>query len=130
MDKGKMNRVTIGITVMILLAVFLFLGYPLLNLDREEIVLPGENSASDISDPGEGAGGGNAVQRVEVTAETVGRVVDTLTRPESYSRTMTLTTFWSGGSGTITVESAVSGELVRTDLTLPGGQVRHMLRTD
>ena len=56
MDKGKMNRVTIGITVMILLAVFLFLGYPLLNLDREEIVLPGENSASDISDPGEGAG--------------------------------------------------------------------------
>ena len=29
MDKGKMNRVTIGITVMILLAVFLFLGYPL-----------------------------------------------------------------------------------------------------
>ena len=65
MDKGKMNRVTIGITVMILLAVFLFLGYPLLNLDREEIVLPGENSASDISDPGEGAGGGNAVQRVE-----------------------------------------------------------------
>ena len=130
MDKGKMNRVTIGITVMILLAVFLFLGYPLLNLDREEIVLPGENSASDISDPGEGAGGGNAVQRVEVTAETVGRVVDTLTRPESYSRTMTLTTFWSGGSGTITVESAVSGELVRTELTLPGGQVRHMLRTD
>ena len=83
LDKGKMNRVTIGITVMILLAVFLFLGYPLLNLDREEIVLPGENSASDISDPGEGAGGGNAVQRVEVTAETVGRVVDTLTRPES-----------------------------------------------
>ena len=37
-----MNRVTIGITVMILLAVFLFLGYPLLNLDREEIVLQGK----------------------------------------------------------------------------------------
>ena len=130
MDKGKMNRVTIGITVMILLAVFLFLGYPLLNPGREEIVLPEESPSSDVSEAGGGAGGGNAVQRVEVMAENVGSVVATLTRPEAYSRVMVLTTFWNGGSGTVTVKSAVSGDLVRTDLTLPGGQVRHMLRTD
>ena len=72
LDKGKMNRVTIGITVMILLAVFLFLGYPLLDLDRENCPSRGKFLPLTYRIPAKGQSG-NAVTAREVTAETVGR---------------------------------------------------------
>lgn len=129
MDKGKMGTVTIGVTVIILLTVFLFILYASFNQDRPQIVLPEESGYSDVTSPGSAENGTDSVTRVEVTTETVQNVIATLNRPEAYLRTITITTCWSGGEGTVTVNSYVSGESVRMDTVLAGGQVRHTIRT-
>lgn len=118
----------IGITVVILLTVFLLIGYTSIHRGQPQIVLPEESSASDLSTPGEEDGENRAVARVEVSPETVQAVIATLKRPEAYLRTITVTTYWSGGSGSASVDVSVSGDTIRMDTTLPGGQIRHTLR--
>lgn len=64
---------------------------------------------------------------VEVTPETVQAAIETLHRPEAYSRTVTVEYLWTGGSGTIELSTAVSAPWTRVDRTLPDGQVRHSI---
>ena len=130
MDKGKMGTVTIVVTVIILMMVFLFLLFTSVNHKQPQITLPEEPNSADVTVPGEIENNGTPVTRVEVTPDTVQNVIATLTRPENYWRTITITTYWSGGSGVTTVNSYVFGDAVRTDTVLPGGQVRHTVRAD
>ena len=51
----------------------------------------------------------------------------TLSRPLEYRRTVTVEQLWTGGSGTYETAVAVSGGWTRTDRTLAGGRVRHVL---
>lgn len=129
MDKGKMNSVTILITVIILLLVFVFIAYAAFNRDRPQIVLPDENAASGLLQSDDGGESGNTVTKVEINPETVQRAIATLQRPEAYSRTLTITTYWSGGSGAVTVDTYAVAGYMRMDMSLPSGQTRHMIRT-
>ena len=129
MDKGKMGIVTIGITVAILIAVFLFVTFTSVNRDRPQITLPTEESASDHLNSGQEENQAEPISKVDVTPTTVQDVIETLYRPESYMRTITLTTFWSGGQGTTMVESYIHEGCARFDMFLPGGQIRHTIRT-
>ncbi len=70
---------------------------------------------------------GGALTVVEVTPETVQAAIETLHRPEAYSRTVTVEYLWTGGSGTIELSTAVSAPWTRVDRTLPDGQVRHSI---
>lgn len=66
--------------------------------------------------------------QIAVTPETVQRVIETLSRPESYQRTVTVRYFWQeGGSGS--VESTVSclAPYTRIDTRLPDGLIRHCI---
>ena len=55
-----------------------------------------------------GAPGPDTLDRVEVTSETVQAVISTLARPETYSRYITIETFWeNGGHAVYTILSAV-----------------------
>ena len=129
MHKRKMGTVPVIVTVIILVMVFLFLLYASLSHRQPQITLPAEQDSTDLTVPGEPGADGDPVTRVEVTPETVQNVIATLDRPEHYWRAMTITTYWSGGSGMTTVQAYVRGDMIRMDTTLPGGQVRHMVHT-
>lgn len=78
--------------------------------------------------PGQTAGG-DQLQRVEITPETVQTVIaQTLKRPETYSRTVTVTTY--RGDGTADAQTSrvyVSGGWSRTETDLSGGGIRYTI---
>lgn len=56
-------------------------------------------------------------QALVVTADTVQAVLETLRRADSYSRSLTVESFWSGGSSSQTIEVAVSGGSTRLNIS-------------
>lgn len=70
--------------------------------------------------------GQEAIRRVEVTPETVQRVVERLARPDSYSRTIMIERFWSDGSGQAVAQVRVADSWVRIDTSEP----RHVITGD
>ena len=88
------------------------------------IVLP--EGPADSSGVNSGSGP-ESVSVVEITPETVQIAIATLSRPASYSRSQTVETFWSGGSGQSVSQVYVSGGRTRLDTQLPDGSIRHML---
>ncbi len=58
-----------------------------------------------------------AIRRVEVTPETVQRVIERLSRPESYRRTITVVRYWGDSNGQSVVESGTAGDWTRLDET-------------
>ena len=64
---------------------------------------------------------------ISVTPETVQAAIGSLSRPAAYRRTVTVEQIWSGGSGTSETSVVVRDGFTRTDRTLPGGQVRHII---
>ena len=82
--------------------------------DTASVSLP--SAAPESARPG-AAGETDSPVRAEVTAGTVQAVVARLSRAESYSRTVTIETFWNGGSGSETLSQWVDGgsTLIRRD---------------
>lgn len=121
MDKRTQNFVTWGIVLLTAGIVALMLVSNLRRSSR--VTLPDTSTAAEDREslPSDG----DALTVVEVTPETVQAAIATLTRPEAYSRGVTVEYLWSGGSGTVEMAVSVSGGWVRTDRTLPDGQVRH-----
>ena len=122
MDKKRMTYVTMGFGVLLLVIMILLVwgGWR----RSGEIVLP--ESQSD----GQGAGEDSpdsSLNVISITPETVGSAISVLARPAAYSRTQTVETFWSGGSGQSVTQIYVSGERTRLDETLADGGVRHTL---
>ncbi|MDE7218738.1 MAG: hypothetical protein K2O45_03830 [Oscillospiraceae bacterium] len=122
MDKKRMTYVTVGFGVLLLVVMVLLVWGG--RRQSGEIVLP--ESQSD----GSGMGEDSAVSRlntVSINPETVGPAISVLNRPASYSRTQTVETFWSGGSGQSSAQVYVSGSRTRLDTALPDGSMRHTL---
>ena len=97
------NRLLIAITVIVLIvaAMFTSFGRNLFALNTPSVVLPnvnGDGQTGDVSGPQTGL---EQYQAVEVTPQTVGSVIRTLSRKDSYYRELTITTFWDGGSSSI-----------------------------
>lgn len=89
------------------------------------IVLPQRVTETGESDSQTGNSG--SFNEVHVTPSTVQLAINTLSRPAVYSRTHTVETFWSGGSGTQTYSVAVSSGKTRIDTALQDGSICHML---
>ena len=92
-----------------------------------EIVLP--ESQTDSAAAGED-NADSRLNTVTINPETVGLAVGTLSRPSAYSRSQTVETYWSGGSGASVSQVYVSGGRTRLDTTLADGSVRHTLVAD
>lgn len=120
MDKRWRSRITAAFLAVTVLVIAVMLSGTLHRTSR--ITLPAAEQA-----PGQAAVGGDALTVVEVTPETVQAAIATLSRPQKYSRTVTVEQLWKGGSGAYETAAAVSGGWTRTDRTLPGGRVRHAL---
>lgn len=121
MDKRRLNRITWGFLVITVLVIAVMLNDTLHRTSR--ITLP--DSEASQGQTGGAAAGEDAVTVIEVRPDTVQAVIATLSRPESYRRTVTVEQFWSGGSASCEMAVYVGGGWTRTDRSLPGGQVRH-----
>ena len=120
MDKRKLNGITWAVLAAAIILVALMLGS---SLNRTaHITLP---SSDPPKDPAAGdSGAGAALTVVEITPETVQAAISSLSRPESYGRSMTVEYLWDGGSGTHELYTIVRGPWTRVDRGLPDGNTR------
>lgn len=126
-EKQKLKWITWGVVAMAVL----IMGMMLFNtLNRSgNFTLPVTDTLS--GQPSGDSSASDALMVVEVTPNTVQTAIATLTRPESYRRTVTVEQFWSGGSsGTYEITVNVLGSWTRTDRTMPDGRVRHTITGD
>lgn len=121
MDKRRMNQITWAFLAVTVLAIAMMLNGALRRTSR--ITLP-DSAPSQEQLPG-GTGGETAATVIEVAPDTVQAAIATLSRPESYRRTVTVEQFWSGGSGAYETAVFVGGGWTRTDRSMAGGRVRH-----
>ncbi len=65
---------------------------------------------------------------IDVTPETVKTVIGTLRRAERYSRTLTVQSFWNGGSAVTEIDVRVWDGSTRLSIREPAGQKQVLLR--
>ena len=91
--KRTQKLVTWGIVILVVLVVLLMLVSNLRRSSR--VVLPDTNTSAEGG--GDLPAEGGALTVVEVTPETVQAAIETLHRPEAYSRTVTVEYLWTDG---------------------------------
>lgn len=87
----------LGVLVLLAAVAALALRFGWFDTDTAPVILPETTAMPTGSDIGELGGGAVAA---EVTPETVQAVVRTLSRPDSYSRRLLVSSYWEGGSQT------------------------------
>ena len=92
MDQKNRQIIVAAIIVLIALAMFTSFGRSIFALNTPEVILPSSSAGAD--DSSGSLSGSGQYQPVAVTPKTVGSVVATLARPESYYRELTIETFW------------------------------------
>ena len=72
----------------------------------------------------------DALDRVEITIETIQAVVaQSLVRPESYNRSLTITSFWDGGQSIYSIDVNAHDGFTSLRTLHPSGDVRHVIIT-
>lgn len=124
MDKRKLNWITWGFVALAVLVIALMLSESFHRTTHITLPEPSENPDPTGESSNSGTG---SLALVEITPETVQFAIASLTRPESYRRTVTVEQFWTGGSGRYEISSAVSGPWTRTDRMISDSRIRHVL---
>mgnify|MGYP001532731964 CR=1 FL=1 len=97
MEKRKLNRITAGFIVLVVMVLILMFSNSLRR--SSHITLPEEGSSPGQTEDDTNASGGDALTVIAVTPETVQTAIETLTRPRQYSRVIRVEQLWDGGSG-------------------------------
>jgi len=71
----------------------------------------------------------DALNRVEITPETVQAVISTLSRPESYSRDLLIESFWDGGQVAFSIATAVHGGVTSLRVSPEVGNEKRIIVT-
>ena len=122
MDKKRMTYMTIGFGILLLVVVILLVYGG--SRRSGGIVLP----ETPVEASGVGSSGDDSrLNVIAISPETVQAAIRTLSRPAFYSRTQTVETFWSGGSGQAVYQVWASGGRTRLDTQMADGTVRHTL---
>lgn len=121
MDREKLNWITWTVLTLAAAVLALMLGRSL--SPTAHITLPSSDPPRGAS-AGDGADAFGTLTVVEITPETVQAAIASLSRPESYSRNVTVEYFWEGGGGKHELTAAVRGPWTRTDRSLPDGRKR------
>ena len=121
MERRNRNILVVLIGIVIVVAMLSSFGLGLFAPDTAKIQLP-TPGASQSPEPA----GDEGYVRVEITPQTVQYVIEqTLSRPESYGRTVTIEDFWGDGQSGVTRATVwVDGGWTRTDAVWPGGTQR------
>ena len=124
MDKRNLNWVTWSFIILAVLVV----GMMLMNTMHHprNITLPDTTVRTDqVIDNTDQAD--DTLTVVKISPENVQSAIATLSRPETYSRTITVEQFWGESSGSYEVTTAVYEGWTRTDRTMPDGRIRHSI---
>ena len=124
MEKRKLKWLTWGVAIFMVLAVGLMLSGTLRRTSHITLPKPEDSSEQSNQDPNKD---GDALKVIEITPSTVQAAIETLARPETYRRTITVEQLWNGGSGSYEISTAVKEGWMRTDRTMPDGRVRHTI---
>ena len=129
MERRKRNLLVVLIGIVIVVAMVSSFGLGLFAPDTAKIVLPTPEVSQQ---PGGEPGVQSGLVLVDVTPETVQSVIrDTLSRPDRYTRAVTIEDFWGEGeSGTTHADVWVDGGWTQTEAALPGGTVRYSIVGD
>lgn len=123
MKENNRRVLVVAIAITVLAAIFVSFGLPAITNRIPEVTLADPNQTT----PGKSE---NSLLPVEVTPHTVQSVIATLSRPESYSRSLTVTLYWGErGSGSQRVEIWAAGGFVKTTVT-SGSGIQHRLVGD
>lgn len=112
MKQRKITAYIIIIAALILVVLAIRMA-PSGSVDTPEVILPPEPTQSE--DPAD-SGDKTDSAELRVTPDTVQAVVATLSRPDGYSRTLTVTRYWSGGKREETINVWVRGESTRISI--------------
>lgn len=124
MERRNRNILVVLIGIVITVAIFSSFGLGLFAPDTAKIQLP-TPAASHTQEPD----GADDYVWVDITPQTVQHVIgNTLSRPDSYGRTVTIEDFWGEGESGVTHATVwVDGGWTHTTATQPGGTVRHSI---
>ena len=114
------------VTVVLLAALLLFLFSPWAKPQTPAVKLP---ELQDHLPEQTGAAIPQELVLVEVNPQTVQSVIATLDRPESYSRSIRINTYWDGGSSTSLIRIWAKNSLVRMNV-LGMGEEKNLLLED
>lgn len=89
----------------------LFLLAPSADIDTVPVILPAESEGS--GDVGLRPGESDESHTIAVTTDTVQAVIRTLSRAPNYSRTLTVESFWEGGSSSRSISVWARGDAVK-----------------
>lgn len=127
MEQKNRLLIVIAVTVLIAGAMFTSFGRSLFTLNTPPVELPSAGSIEGDTSSEADSSGSEHYQRVEITPDTVQNVIATLSRPTSYSRNITVETFWENGSSSASVQIWCDGGWTHTRSILPSGAIRHNL---
>ena len=124
MDRKRLTYFTFSLLILILIVVVLFARGA--TRRSGHITLPDADSGGQGSDQAVNSGD-SALNLVEITPETVQTAISTMSRPAVYSRTVTVETFWDGGSRSLDAVVYERNGLTRMDSQQADGSTRHLL---
>lgn len=124
MDRKRLTYFTFSFLILILVVVLLFARGATRRSDR--ITLPEADSDSQGGEQLPNSGD-SALNLLEITPETVQAAIAVMSRPEAYSRTVTVELFWEEGSRGEDTSVYVRKDLTRMDTQLSDGSTRHLL---
>ena len=124
MKEHRFNAAAIGFIILIVLVVvFLMSG----SLRRTSHVALPDITQQSAANVGSSQYGEDAVNKIEVTPETVQAVIATLARPDSYMQLFVVEWLWGDTSALSQVTTYVNEGLTRVDLLRTDGKVRHIV---
>ena len=128
MSQKKRFLFAIIIAAVIVAAVFSSFALSFLFRSSHTITLPDISSTASPAPTQSRPGEEDGFLPVSVTPDTVQSVIRTLSRPESYQRSFTVSLFWSDGeSAETSVQVWQENGLTRVELTPPTGLVQYNL---
>ncbi len=127
MERKKRTLFAVLIATIIVVAVFSSFAFNLFGGDDYDIKLPDLSTDQESNGPGEHDDYGGELIRVEITPQTVQRVIEkTLVRPASYYRDIRIELWADEDESSITTAQVwVDEGWTRTEVTAPNGKTQH-----
>jgi outer membrane lipoprotein-sorting protein len=120
--------ITVLIVIFALIAAVIILNGQRNAMDTPSVILPSPIGGSD-SPSGQESDNPGTGRKAEVTVETVQAVLGTLIRADSYSRSVSIESFWSGGSSKSDIDVWVKGPNTRI-IETGEGETKNILILD
>lgn len=125
--EDRKRTVLAAVIIVVVLAAVLYSFSLNLFAPTPELILADPDATGSVEPSGTHSAGQGGVL-VEVSTQTVQSLIASLTRYESYSRSVTVEYYAAGQpAGALSAQVWVDGSWTRSDLTLPSGRVEHTI---